>query len=371
MENPGNEMPETPSKARLVDEVNMDGGVLEFGDKDAEISGNVYAGGVIRGKRDIVIHGVVSGSSRSQCVVEGGGDVTLKKSVSFAKIRGHHIVAQGDVGDSKVYSDSGVEVGGNLSNTDVYLGSRSREIDLLRDVRKEIRRFQSQIDESKVRSRSKGRSFVSDYQQLDLRLGDILVPTKQGLTIDLEPFYNTLTGREESEVDRGLEEFFLKIVVSQLTRSNKDYISRNPSRHKIFFKLIGDLRECVLMARQEDKLRRTFQEAVEHRTTLLDELKNGASCKLTVGAQVKEKVFVQMLQINGFEETPQGTTEIKKQVAEARTEQDNGSFILTTTDFKGRKKELPLRPQALTSGEFKILEGGIVWRRKMGQRDRT
>ena len=27
--------------------------------------------------------------------------------------------------------------------------------------------------------------------------------------------------------------------------------------------------------------------------------------------------------------------------------------------------------QALTNGEFKILEEGIVWRRKMGQRDRT
>ncbi len=371
MENPEQETPETVGKVQFANEVTFDGGVVEFGDKDGEVNGNVYAGSVIRGKHDIVIRGAVAGSPRGQCVVEGGGDVVLQGSASFAKIRGHNIVAQGDVGDSKIFSDSDVEVGGNLSNTDVYVGSRSREIGLLGKVREEVRRIQSQIDESKVRSRSKARSFVRDYQQLDLRLGDILVQTKQGLSIDLNPFYRTLSAREESEVDLVLEEFFLKIVVSQLTRSNKDYISRNPGRRKIFFKLISDLRECLLMTRQEDKLCEANKEVSERRKGILKELKEGTSNKLTVGAQVMEKVFVQILKIHGFEETSQGTIEIEKQVAEARTEADNGSFILKTVDFKGRKKELPLRPQALTNGEFKILEEGIVWRRKMGQRDRT
>jgi len=123
----------------------------------------------------------------------------------------------------------------------------------LNQKRLEARSFDQKISELTIQTGPAVRKFVRDYPQVDLKMGNILVPLKRELRVRLDQFYSAVGNVEGSKIDKALEEFYLRVVVGMLTRNNRVYISRNPIRHKIFSKLIEELRVHILKMRDLDK----------------------------------------------------------------------------------------------------------------------
>ena len=261
----------------VVDEVTMDGGEVNFGDSNGEVLGDVMRGGVIRGVGHLTLKGNVLGDSKGMCEIDVAETLVLEKNIQHAKIRARHIVVLGDVMSVEVHSDLGMEVRGRLEDSNVSLGYRSGEIPTLRLLRVEFQSVHQELQEIEVRLGSAARKFVRDYHQVDLKLGNILTPTHRELQVNLEPFYTALEERSDEETDKVLQEFYLRVVVGMLTRSNKHYVSQNPSRHKIFLKVVEELRGHIMMVRRADALKSTLEALEETRNEMLDHLNKPVS----------------------------------------------------------------------------------------------
>ena len=354
--------PEQKPEAMALSDVTSERGAIDLRGQDCVVSGNAYAGGVIRGDGNVLVQGTVSGSPRSYCVIDVDGEVALEREVTCARVRGRRIVIQGDVEQSNLQSDLDVEVHGNLSDTQVSLGNRSGDIQDLRRLRGEHQKVERQMDELKIRIGSSSRRFVRDYGQVKLQLGSIFVPKPRELVIDLSSFYTAVGDRTPEEVDRALEEFYLKVVVGMLTRANQNYIKRNPNRHTVFLKLIEELRKHVLTVREGDKLTARLKVLAEKRQAFLDALKQPMGSTLRVKGQVGENAVVKLLQFQGFEESSEGSVEIEASWAEARTVKTEGGIELGLTDLSGKMRRTPVAEDQLRDVTFGLKDGTVEWR---------
>jgi hypothetical protein len=355
------EIPELDQRSRTVDDVSMESGVVEFHDLNGVVSGNLFQGAVVRGGADLTIEGKVEGDPRHPCNIEISGTVTIEKSVEHAKIKAKELVIWGNAVGWKAQVDRGVEVQGNVSESEISLGNRTLELGQLRRVRADNKKLETQLKELDVRIGLGGRRFLRDYPQVNLQMGSILVPEKKELKVDLQSFYNAVKDRPPEAVDKALEEFYLKVMVGCLTRENKHYISRNPSRHKVFLKLIEDLREHILSIRSADKIRDSSNALNAEREIILKELSSPPAHRYRVGGKISDEVVVQLLQFAGFEETTAGTIEFDKVWLEARTVREGDSRTLELKDAAGSINAVPIDGDELENGSFGLEGRALAW----------
>lgn len=346
----------------MVKDVTMEAGVVDFRDRNGVVSGNVYQGGVIRGDGDLLIHGTMEGAEQHPCTVEVGGAVVLEEAAAFATIQAREIHAKSDVHDSSITLDLGAEVRGSLSNTSVSLGNRSTDILTARQLRQEELRLEQQLGELVVRTSSAARRFLRDYPQVDLKLGNVLIPTQRELKVDLGPFYQAVGGRSPAEIDRALEEFYLRVMVGALTRANRHYISRNPSRHKIFLKLIDDLRRHIFTVRELDELQQGASALTQEREAIIESLEKPLASFLRVGGEVKGEITVEMVQFSDFRLTPGGSVEMEKATAAIRRTRSLAGLQLEMTDATGGGQVRATEGESWQNGSFHLEEGSVVWR---------
>ena len=346
-----------------VEDVTVEGGAVEFQDRNVLVTGNVHRGAVIRGDGDVQIQGDVTGDPGGPCVVETSGRVVLERSAAFAKIRGREIVVKGDVEESDLSTELGAEISGDLSTTLVSLGVRSHEMRSLRQLRIEHRKIEQQLEERKGRIGSGARRFVRDYPQVDLEMGAVLGTQGRDLRVDLKPFYVAVRNRSPQEVDRALEEFYLRVVVGVLTRSNRHYISRNPSRHKVFLKLVEELRKHIHLVREADRLSDSLKLLSERRNVILEELKRPTRSTLFVGGAVGEDVVVRLHQFEGSAGDSDAGVDLVRWQAEARTVKGERGLGLQLRDLSGEDRTLATEGNGLHRGEFRLENGALAWRK--------
>ena len=119
---------ENEDELRVVQDVTAGGGEVNFGDQNGLIEGAVYRNSVITGRGHVAIRGDVLGDDQGTCQIEVDETLVIEKSVRHARIRARQIVIGGDVRDTELHSDLGVEIRGDLSESIVSLGYRSGEI---------------------------------------------------------------------------------------------------------------------------------------------------------------------------------------------------------------------------------------------------
>jgi len=359
------EKPEDTNEPAVItlDEVTMEKGTIDFQDKDGVISGNVYRGAVLRGNKNIAVEGEIAGVSETKAIIEIAGDVQVEQSVTGAKIIANNVVVSGDVVDSQIQAEGYLEVHGNLTNSQVYVGSRNGQIKKLNQRRMEVRTVEQKISELTVQTSSAGRKFVRDYPQVDLKMGNILVPLKRELRVRLNQFYSAVGETTPEKIDKSLEEFYLRVVVGMLTRNNRAYISRNPSRHKIFLKLIEELRLHILKIRDLDKLQDRKTNLSKGNNEILRNLKSDDNqAYVRVGGLVGEGVSVTLVRLKDFQETPSGMMEVDKSVIEGRitTTEDSDQLVLEVTGPGGKDTVTP--PEGgFENGSFTVWEDDMLW----------
>ncbi|MDA0747390.1 MAG: hypothetical protein O2954_12785, partial [bacterium] len=371
MQEPGTDKDQSESLSshadvHTVDGVTLDGGAVEFHGQEGVITGNVQEGGVVRSDTDVVVQGELEGTENRPCNIDVGGFLKVDKSVTHAKIRARRVIIRGDVSHSVVHSDEGVEIRGNLSETSLTVGNRTTDLQTLRQLRVEYHRFDQQLDELKVRIGLGSRRFVRDYPQVDLQMGHILMPMPRELRVDLRPFYQAVKERDVAAVDKALEEFYLRVMVGALTRANKHYVSRNPSRHKVFLKLVEDLRVHIITIRSADKLQDLAGAVQDKRNVLLKTMDGKVPYRLVVGGAVSQGVGVQIMKFEEPEEGGAAATEMNKTVSEAKVVELKKGLGLEITDVNGKTQVRPLLEGVLQNGFFSFQEKAIVWTPKEG-----
>lgn len=351
---------ETESAVAVVKEVTMDGGEVNLGDSNGEVTGDVMRGGVIRGDGHLTVKGNVLGDSRGRCEIEVAETLVLEQSVKNAFLRARHIVVLGDVMASEAHSDLGMEVRGGLADTAVSLGYRSGEIHTLRRLRVDFQSVHKELGEIEVRLGSAARKFVRDYHQVDLRLGNILNPTERGLVVDLKPFYKALGERTPEETDKALQEFYLRVVVGMLTRANKHYVSENPSRHKIFLKVIEELRGHMMVVRRADALREQMEGLKQTKAEMLYHLNKPVSLALKVSGEVSGACRIRALNLSDVRDTVSGAVEMNEVWAETKLLETGEGSELESWSLSGKKSVTPVA-DPLCKGRFELRNEIVSW----------
>lgn len=354
---------ETPDVLTL-DEVTPEKGNVDFQDQIGVISGNVHRGGVIRGGKDLTIEGEVLGVAESRCSIEVGGDVEIEQSVTCARITARSITIEGDVEACNLQVDNSVEIHGNLSETEISIGSRSADIRRMNRMFSDQRTEVQKVSALQVQISSMARRFIRDYPEVNLKMGNILVPGSRELRVNLEQFYSAIDTDDEEKAKRALEEFYLRVVVGMLTRSNKDYISRNPSRHKVFLRLVEDLRTHMFRVREFDSLKDRIQNIKSEARTLLNALKEPeAPVRLRVGGSVSNGVSIHIAQLGGFTETPAGTIDIQRTLFDVRvvSPEDSDGLALEIRDPSGDSSVVEPDGGVFENGSFLVEYNTVIW----------
>lgn len=367
-EQPGNAKGSSTKKKDEVitlDEVTMEAGTIDFRDQSGVISGDIFRGGVVRGDKNVTVEGGLQGVPESRCVIDVGGHVHIEQSAKGGKIHARSIVVLGDVDACQFQADMNIEVHGDFTSGQVALGSRAGDIKRLNQLRMEERAVESKLNELKVQTSSAARKFIRDYPQVDLRMGNILVPQKRELRVDLRQFYNAVDTEDVEKIDRALDEFYLRVVVGMLTRNNKHYISRNPSRHKIFLKLIEDLRKQIIRIRELDKMQDRIGGLRRESNDLLQDLKDpNEPIHFRVGGAVGAGVAMHFISLKGFVETPGGMVEIDRETMEAKivAEEEGQGLVLEVTGFDGEKSVVKVNGGQFNNGLFSSGGNTVTWR---------
>jgi hypothetical protein len=354
----------TESQVITLDEVTMERGTVDLYDHDGVISGNVYRGAVLRGNANLAIEGEILGVPETRSVIEVAGDVQVDGSVTGAKITARNVVVSGDLTDCQILAEGYLEVHGSMSNCQINVGSRASLIRGMNHKRLEARSFDQKISELTVQTSSAARKFIRGYHQVDLKMGNILVPLKHELRVRLDQFYSAMGTGDAPKIDKALEEFYLRVVVGMLTRNTKVYISRNPSRQKIFLKLIEELRVHIMKIRNLDKFGEQKSASLEASGVLLKQLQDsGLEPYVRVGKMVGDGVAITIVRLKEFQENPSGTIDVDRQMIDGRMIQpEEGEGLTLEVNSPGGVKSIVTPPDGgFVNGTFSAWEDDLIW----------
>jgi hypothetical protein len=193
-----------------------------------------------------------------------------------------------------------------------------------------------------------------------LQLGNILTPTPKGLEVDLSSFYKALGDRTPQQTDKALQEFYLRVVVGMLTRSNKHYVSQIPSRHKIFLKVIEELRGHLMVVRHADALRVELGKLEETKAEMLGKLNQPMPLALKVSGEITGDCRVRALHLSNVRDSPSGAVEMEESWAEAKYQLAPEGWELESWNLAGEKTVSPVE-SPLHKGRFELQGEDVCW----------
>ena len=105
-----------------------------------------------------------------------------------------------------------------------------------------------------------------------------------------------------------------------LTRSNKHYVSQNSSRHKIFLKVIEELREHIMVVRRADSLREQL-DSLEH-------LKKPLQLTFKVSGEISGECRIRALKLSDVRDSSSGAVEMDELWAETKHQAMDEGWVL-------------------------------------------
>ena len=220
--------------------------------------GGLPQGWSIRGARAIVIDGEVVGHPNGLSEIFANEMVIVLGDVVRANIQASQLIIKGSVKNALLCIKDTVEVGEDISNTQVRLGPA---IDYLKGLQEKYQGLKTLLphheelaQQVEVARRGLSRLLQVTGVKFNLNIGKIVQQSKDGLQINLTTFYEAVEGRSEEEIDQALKQFFAKAVLGLLTRLNRDYIASGRGHQERFKKVILKLQDLVIKSREYDKL---------------------------------------------------------------------------------------------------------------------
>jgi hypothetical protein len=291
-------------------------------------------------------------------VIEVGGDVAVRGDVQGARIRCRSLKVEGNLEQVEVLSDREVEVGGRMAEAEVQVGMWGQEYAQIRALGRDISHGEAELNALEGRIRMASRRFLRDYGTIDVQFGNVLTKSRRGIEVDLKDIYRILRDRAEEEVDRGLQEFFFKVIVGALTRTNRTYVSQNPSRQNIFLKLVSELREHMMEVRTRDKRQDHTQEMKRQQQKLIEMLSAPTPWGVTVRGQVEPATTIRLLQFRRSVQDAEAGSDSERRAGEASVDLDRRAAYLRVVSLEGEELTLNLSSMDGATGEKKGVSRG-------------
>lgn len=220
-------------------------------------NGSLPQGWSIRGARAIVVDGEVIGPHDGLCELFAHEMVIVLGDVLRANIQASQLIVSGSVKNALLCMNDAIEIGEDISNTQVRLGPSSDYLKGLQEKYQELQTLLPRHEElaQQVETTRRGLSRLLQVTgvKFNLNIGKIVQQSKEGLQINLATFYEAVDGRTEEEIDQALRQFFAKAVLGLLTRLNRDYIASGRGHQDRFKKVVLKLQDLVLKTREYDK----------------------------------------------------------------------------------------------------------------------
>ncbi|MGA1195950.1 MAG: hypothetical protein ACO36I_05555 [Candidatus Latescibacterota bacterium] len=240
------------------DELLFTEGPLDLYEGTLMVLGDGGPGSVVRGIGNVVINGSLLGNSRMPIRIEVDGDVVVKGAVSHAVLDANTVYVGTDASDVQVNARLGFEVGGDLTDARVRVGEYDlarKKIDYLKKGLADAQ-WERDATERKLRMEEKrvDKMFKNTRVILASNVGRILQAKRNRLVINLQPIYESLSNRQEQDMDKALREFFAKAIVGLLTRANQHFlVGKNRHRQEIFKGIVRDVHDLFFLTRKFDK----------------------------------------------------------------------------------------------------------------------
>jgi hypothetical protein len=248
-------------------------GALIAGEAHAVIDGDAGPGATVRGEQGLLVRGSIQGLARMPCRVEVKGDVVITGRAENSNIVGRSIRIGRDARACRLTALEGVEIGDDASDLTISVGEFEEERIKVENLKARI--SQANLDRDyadrqvRLEERRMDRALETTKVALDFTLGQIIQRRRNRVALDLAPFYRMVGEKGEAEMEAALLEFFSRGVIGLLTRTNRDYIGKNPNRQKIFLGVIRNLRELFsLTLKLDQQTARMARESENHRQAL-------------------------------------------------------------------------------------------------------
>jgi len=156
-----------------------------------------------------------------------------------------------------------IRVGGDLGAGKAVSGDPQRRQVLIEGLRAQLTqgREEHKLLDRQVSQGEKrlDRACRITLSPLHFEMGRIIRRSPDRISIDLSSVYQSLGEMPADQLALALNEFFAKGLIGVLSRANRQYLSGNPAREKVFLQLLGQLRELFLLVIRRDQARRKLE----------------------------------------------------------------------------------------------------------------
>ncbi|MBM3279136.1 MAG: hypothetical protein FJY95_13785 [Candidatus Handelsmanbacteria bacterium] len=175
-----------------------------------------------------------------------------------------NIYVAGPARDSQLSTALDLQLGSDLQSgraqVGAYLSGQAR-----------IGKLRVQIDRGREERERLDRLVLQKEKRLD-RAGRIVRQEADSITIDLSSFYKALGQLPPAKLTEALDEFFAKVVIGLLARTNQRYLLENAARQKVFLQLLRQLRELFLLVTRRERASRLLADLAKEIDHLVGQL---------------------------------------------------------------------------------------------------
>lgn len=340
---------------------------LEVEGENVLVRGDLAAGSVIVGARSIIVEGMLRGEEGNGCHLEAERDVAIGADVQEAHIDTRSIFVVGEVAGGCLEAGEKIEIGGDVDASRLSLGESRTFVEEWEDLKKQTAR--AGVEQETVKKqighyeRRLGGLCQTTHIALHFSLGEIIHQDNERVSVDLQPLYKTMTGKNDAEVDAALRTFFAKGVAGYLAKANQKYIASNTTHRKAFVQILGDMSRLFILVYKRDRL----DEEVSGRKTAIDQLieqmQNGER-ELSVqgwilaGSEIK---FIEPTVVLRTDGEVAFTDQNRCAVLNVQPSVEGMGFVAERRDRSGEYSATILDDAGLQQVALRLHEGQIVW----------
>ena len=343
----------------------VENGLLDAGDSNALIEGDVTAGASAKGARSLLVQGSLLGEPERQCRIDVGGQTVVIGKAAHAQVAAHSIQVGSGAGDCRFQAQADIWIGGDLADSVLVVGEfagKRQEIERLRrsilqtEQDKQYVERQLDIDEKRIYKQMSGISWA-----LDLSVGHIVQRSGSRIGVDLQPFYKIIGDKTQEEIDRALVAFFTKGVVGVVSKRNRQHIVGNPNRQKVFAGIIKTLYDLFSLTRKRDRQSELQVEMRNSLNALLDSLGTQGGA-VHIGGEVQPNVEIGFI-LPEVERPKGGEISIGVQTAKlsVRPGEDELHIQVVRRDSGGKETATNVETHEMKGVTIRMQEGEIVW----------
>jgi hypothetical protein len=180
------------------------------------------------------------------------------------------------------------------------------------------------------------------------------------LCVDLSSFYGSLEGRTDEQLELALAEFFAKVIIGVITRSNRKYLVNYPAREKVFMQLVKSLLELFEAVFERDRLQRRVDWLGSRLEHLVASIGN-RHCPVDVGGTIAGLTTLEFIVPSVVLNPKDGGYDFFQKTARLEIHGDGAAVELVSCGTDGGRTSTTVTASDMEGLRFAMDGGHILW----------